>query len=148
MCGIAGLLDFQRRRRPTELEALVGRMRDELTHRGPDDSGTWTDASAGIALGHRRLSIVDLSSTGHQPMVSASGRYVIAFNGEIYNFAELRDLLEARGATFRGRSDTEVILASVEEWGVPAALVIVLARSRSITRPSATRWSLPPSSRP
>ena len=97
-------------------------MADELAHRGPDDSGLWVDATAGIALGFRRLAVVDLSPTGSQPMVSGSGRYVMVFNGEVYNFQELRKELEPKGHIFRGHSDTEVMLASIEEWGLNAAV--------------------------
>jgi asparagine synthase (glutamine-hydrolysing) len=97
-------------------------MASTLQHRGPDDSGVWVDAAAGFALGFRRLSIIDLSPSGHQPMVSSSGRWVLVFNGEIYSFRELRDELAAEGHVFRGRSDSEVILEACEEWGVEAAL--------------------------
>jgi asparagine synthase (glutamine-hydrolysing) len=97
-------------------------MADQLIHRGPDDSGVWVDAEAGVALGFRRLAIVDLSPAGHQPMTSSSGRYVIVFNGEVYNFGELRKELESRGHAFRGRSDTEVMLEAVSEWGLEAAV--------------------------
>jgi asparagine synthase (glutamine-hydrolysing) len=97
-------------------------MADQLVHRGPDDSGVWVDAEAGIALGFRRLAIVDLSPTGHQPMTSSSGRYVMVFNGEVYNFGELRKDLESRGHGFRGHSDTEVMLEAVSEWGLEAAV--------------------------
>ncbi len=96
-------------------------MRDTLVLRGPDGAGAWVDASAGIALGHRRLSIVDLSAAGNQPMLSASGRYVVAFNGEIYNFRSLRAELPS-GIPFRGHSDTEVLLAAIETWGVLESL--------------------------
>jgi asparagine synthase (glutamine-hydrolysing) len=96
-------------------------MRDTLTHRGPDGAGTWVDATSGIALGHRRLSIVDLSAAGHQPMHSASGRYVVAFNGEIYNFRSLRADLPA-GLAFHGHSDTEILLAAIETWGFAESL--------------------------
>jgi len=97
-------------------------MADTLTHRGPDDGDVWVDGAAGTALGFRRLSILDLSPAGRQPMVSPSGRRVIVFNGEIYNHAELRSQLEGNGPAFRGRSDTEVLLAAIERWGVDAAL--------------------------
>ncbi|MBT3172285.1 MAG: asparagine synthetase B, partial [Rhodospirillaceae bacterium] len=109
MCGIAGFL--QRTADVDEpLERLAQAMADTLTHRGPDDSGAWADPAAGIALGHRRLSIIDLSAAGHQPMLSANGRFVISYNGEIYNHGDLRKELESQGAAFRGHSDTEVIV--------------------------------------
>ncbi len=98
-------------------------MAESLRHRGPDDSGEWLDAETGIALAFRRLAIIDLTPTGHQPMESGSGRFVVVFNGEIYNFHELRQQLTACGVRFRGRSDTEVLLAAVETWGVRDALV-------------------------
>ena len=97
-------------------------MAHQLAHRGPDDSGAWTDVKAGTALGHRRLSILDLSPTGRQPMVSEGGRFVITYNGEVYNFQELRRELEALGHTFRGHSDTEVVLAAIARWGIEEAL--------------------------
>ncbi|MBZ5647587.1 MAG: asparagine synthase (glutamine-hydrolyzing) [Acidobacteriia bacterium] len=120
MCGIAGFWDTSARTSHRDLEATVVRMTATIEHRGPDDSGAWADADAGIALGARRLAIIDLSPAGHQPMLSASGRYVIAFNGEIYNFEDLRS--ELSEVPFRGHSDTEVILAAFDMWGVPAAL--------------------------
>ena len=109
MCGIAGVLSSTAKPRE-QLERDAVAMADSLAHRGPDDHGVWSDAEAGIALTHRRLSIVDLSPAGHQPMTSADGRFVITYNGEIYNFQELRRELEARGIDFRGHSDTEVML--------------------------------------
>ena len=120
MCGVTGFLDFARAMSSEAQAAACGRMTAALTHRGPDDTGMWADAAAGVAFGHRRLSIIDLSPLGHQPMVSGSGRYVITFNGEIYNFGRLR--AELATYPFRGRSDTEVILASFDEWGVEKAL--------------------------
>ena len=105
-----------------ELKARAAAMAETLKHRGPNDSGAWADPAAGIALGFRRLSILDLSPAGHQPMVSASGRYVLAFNGEIYNFQLLRADLEKLGHAFRGHSDTEVMLAAFEEWGIQPAV--------------------------
>jgi len=104
-----------------DFQPVIKRMTDMLVHRGPDDSGAWVDTNSGIALGFRRLSILDLSPAGHQPMFSADGRYAIVFNGEIYNFAELRTELSALGHGFRGHSDTEMMLAAVCQWGlVPA----------------------------
>ncbi len=120
MCGITGFLD------PRGLDAesgeILARMVGTLRHRGPDDDGGWLDAGAGIALGHRRLSIIDLSPLGHQPMHSADGRWVIVYNGEIYNFATLRRELESAGHAFRSHSDTEVILAGLMHWGFERTL--------------------------
>ncbi len=118
MCGIAG---FWQTKRGTEdpLETL-DRMGTALAHRGPDDSGTFHDDVTGIGLAFRRLSILDLSPEGHQPMFSLSGRYVIIFNGEVYNFEEVRAELGAR--RWRGHSDTEVMLAAIEQWGVESAV--------------------------
>jgi asparagine synthase (glutamine-hydrolysing) len=124
MCGLTGFLDSTIALNSEDLHALVERMAVTMTLRGPDDCGAWVDAQAGIALGFRRLSIVDLSPAGHQPMVSSSGRYVIAFNGEVYNSQPLRAELEAakQAPSFRGHSDTEVMLACFEAWGVEAAV--------------------------
>ena len=121
MCGIAGFLDASAASSAAEATARVEAMTRAIAHRGPDDSGTFVDAAAGIALGHRRLSIIDLSPLGHQPMTSADGRYVITYNGEVYNFAELRAELDALGHRFRGGSDTEVMLAAFVAWGVERA---------------------------
>lgn len=122
MCAITTILTPPSA--PEALEQAVRRMTAALTHRGPDDEGLWVDAREGVALGHRRLSILDVSPEGHQPMVSAGERYVMAFNGEIYNFQELRKELEQLGAApaWRGGSDTEVLLAAVEHWGLLGAL--------------------------
>src|SRR5690349_277517 len=97
-------------------------MTAALHHRGPDAGDLWQDPAAGVAIGHRRLSIVDLSPTGAQPMVSSCGRFVLSYNGEIYNAAELRPELEAAGRRFCGSSDTEVIVEGVAEWGVAATI--------------------------
>jgi len=97
-------------------------MSEAIRYRGPDDTGVWCDDICGVALGHVRLAILDLSSKGHQPMVSSSGRYVLSYNGEVYNFAELRSELEVAGAKFRGHSDTEVMLAAFEEWGLEKSI--------------------------
>jgi asparagine synthase (glutamine-hydrolysing) len=122
MCGLAGFLDLQRRWPAAELAAHATRMADALRSRGPDDGQVWVDEAAGMALGFRRLAIMDLSEAGRQPMHSADRRYVIAYNGEVYNATELRQELAARGARFRGHSDTEVILAACSAWGVEAAV--------------------------
>lgn len=134
MCGLAGFWQ------PSNFSAdaaqeIAGKMAERIAHRGPDDSGVWVDEAAGIALAHRRLSILDLSPAGHQPMVSLSGRYVIVFNGEIYNHLELRRELERAiphpnpppggegiKAAWHGHSDTETLLAGFEAWGIEATL--------------------------
>ncbi len=121
MCGITGLLDPHFRSNES-LQALVMRMADAIRHRGPDDSGEWCDPQAGIALGFRRLAILDLSPAGRQPMLSANGRYVIVYNGEVYNHSELRAELSALGHAFRGHSDTEVMLAAISQWGIEPAV--------------------------
>ena len=121
MCGLAGFLTA-RSDTAEKLTAQVERMITSIAHRGPDDAGTWVDSEAGVALGFRRLAIVDLSALGHQPMRSASGRYVMTFNGEVFNHAELRPELVALGHRFRGHSDTEVILAAFEQWGIERAV--------------------------
>ena len=112
MCGIAGIYGGPGSDVRSRLAAMVGAIR----YRGPDDSGIWFDEM--IGLGHARLSILDLTPEGHQPMASVSGRFVLSYNGEVYNFAELRSELAAMGAQFRGHSDTEVMLAAFEAWGV------------------------------
>ena len=124
MCGIAGFLHLGQAPDGGAMAAALARMTAPIAHRGPDAEGCWTDAEAGIALGHRRLSIVDLSPAGSQPMTSASGRYVITYNGEIYNHRELRRELEQGGKApaWRGHSDTETLLAAIEAWGLEPAL--------------------------
>jgi asparagine synthase (glutamine-hydrolysing) len=153
MCGIAGFLQP----RP-DAPAVVTAMVDTLYHRGPDAGGAWCDEQAGVALGHRRLSILDLSKAGSQPMHSASGRYVLSYNGEIYNFRILQPQLAACGYPFKGHSDTEVLLAAIELWGVDAALQridgmfafalwdrtecsLILARDRVGKKPLYYGWS-------
>ena len=121
MCGITGFLS----RHFDDLALSLRQMTDTLQHRGPDDSGIWMDQACGIGLGHRRLAILDLSSSGHQPMHSVSGRYVIVFNGEVYNHLSLRKQLEAGGAlqrAWQGHSDTETLLACFETWGITKSL--------------------------
>jgi asparagine synthase (glutamine-hydrolysing) len=113
MCGIAGIVNF--RGRSVEPEQ-ISRLLDLMAHRGPDGARTWFNTERSVALGHRRLAIIDPGASGNQPMASADGRYVITYNGEIYNFLELRGELEAQGAVFRTESDTEVILAAWQAW--------------------------------
>src|SRR5687768_8805943 len=121
MCGFAGF--WTSPLMPKEdLTRHAERMTAPITHRGPDDAGVWVDEQAGVAFGFRRLAIVDLSPHGHQPMHSASGRFVVLFNGEVYNFRDLRHELEQHGHQFRGGSDTEVVLAAFEQWGIRPAL--------------------------
>ena len=114
MCGIVGLCSVER---PVPRE-LVVRMRDALRHRGPDDEGAWWSADGRVALGHRRLSIIDLSPAGRQPMTDQTGELQIVFNGEIYNYQDVRRDLEARGHRFRTATDTEVILEAYREWDI------------------------------
>ncbi|MPW17411.1 asparagine synthase (glutamine-hydrolyzing) [Paraburkholderia sp. CNPSo 3157] len=123
MCGFTGFLT------PTSFNATASerwlcKMCDSIAHRGPDDFGYWMDADAGIALGHRRLSIIDLSAQGHQPMISMSGRFALVYNGEIYNFEQIRKTLDrsAHPPVWKGHSDTEVLLAAIEAWGVEPTL--------------------------
>jgi asparagine synthase (glutamine-hydrolysing) len=134
MCGLTGFWqasDFS----AENAQAVALKMADHIAHRGPDDAGVWVDEAAGLALAHRRLSIVDLSPAGHQPMLSASGRYVMVFNGEIYNHLEMRAELDGldchdpaglamTGGRYgwRGHSDTETLLAGFEAWGIEATL--------------------------
>src|SRR5256714_14907767 len=122
MCGITGFVSAPAA--ADELTRAVRGMCDALVHRGPDDAGDWIDSGAGVAIGFRRLAIIDLSPAGHQPMISASGRYVATLNGEIYNFEGLRGELRARGLApaVRGPSDTEVMLAAFDAWGIEAAV--------------------------
>ena len=122
MCGISGFLRRQSFRSADDLQT-VRNMASAISYRGPDDSGEWVDSDAGLALSHRRLSILDLSDAGHQPMLSASGRYAIVFNGEIYNHLDVRRKLEIKNQiAWRGHSDTESLLAGIENWGVESTL--------------------------
>jgi asparagine synthase (glutamine-hydrolysing) len=157
MCGISGILS----RTPKHCaDTLIQNMISRLQHRGPDDAGAWNDANCGIALGHRRLSILDLSAAGHQPMLSASGRYVLVFNGEIYNHTQLRAQLTQQSSSltaWRGHSDTETLLAAIEAWGFEKTLraakgmfalamwdrqrnVLLLARDRLGEKPLYYGW--------
>jgi len=119
MCGILALFH------PACLLHDVEESRkilDTLSHRGPDDAGVWADREAGILLGHRRLSILDLSPCGHQPMASQDGRWMITFNGEIYNWQELREQLKSEGVSFQSQTDTEVLLEGIAKWGILSTL--------------------------
>lgn len=157
MCGLAGYL--QRKGERARLESLATAMADRIRHRGPDDGGVWCDPDSGYAVAHRRLSIIDLSPAGHQPMLSASGRWVLAYNGEIYNHVELRRRLQSESAApvWRGHSDTETLLAALEAWGVETTLkrcvgmfafalwnrvdrVLFLARDRMGEKPMYYGW--------
>ena len=122
MCGIAGFV--QQGWRPQEARPVLGGMLDAIRHRGPDDEGQWLDPEAGVALGHRRLSILELSQAGHQPMACGSGRHQIVFNGEIYNHLALRESLRQSGVvpSWRGHSDTETLLECVQAWGIERTL--------------------------
>jgi asparagine synthase (glutamine-hydrolysing) len=122
MCGLTGSWSFGGRGR--DIGSIAESMASEIAYRGPDDSGVWSDSEAGFAVAHRRLAIVDLSAAGHQPMHSPSGRWVIAYNGEVYNHLALRHELRVEGAApiWRGHSDTETLLACIEAWGVERTL--------------------------
>ena len=122
MCGIAGLLDPGWSGTAQELAELARAMARPLAHRGPDDEGTWCDGEAGVGFGHRRLAIIDLSPAGHQPMVSADGRWVATYNGECYNSAELRAALPDGGRGLKGHCDTEVVVEAVAAWGLRPTL--------------------------
>ncbi|MGY8635719.1 asparagine synthase (glutamine-hydrolyzing) [Bradyrhizobium sp. 14AA] len=122
MCGLAGFIDLDRRFAPDERKRIARAMGLAIEHRGPDDWGVLDEPDAGLVLSFRRLAIIDLSEAGHQPMVSSSGRSVIAYNGEIYNAAEIAREMEAKGHRFRGHSDTEVMLEAFEAWGIEATL--------------------------
>lgn len=123
MCGIVGFWSTEELQ-PAVAQGIARKMSACIRHRGPDDEGFWIDSSAGLVFAHRRLSIIDLSPAGHQPMVSHCGRFVLVFNGEIYNHRELRAELEKAGAAprWRGHSDTETLLAALANWGVPQTL--------------------------
>ena len=123
MCGFAGFLGYGRMN-AEKASRIATQMGESLAHRGPDDAGVWCDDNSEIALSHQRLSILDLSSAGHQPMISASGRFVTVFNGEIYNHLEIRAELQKEEAQpdWLGHSDTETFLAAVEAWGLEETL--------------------------
>ncbi len=118
MCGICGIFTFNRFGEPEGTSTQVRDMMDLMTHRGPDDEGFWMDEYC--AFGFRRLSILDLSSAGHQPIISGEGRFVLIFNGEVYNFVEIREQLEQLGTRFSSTGDAEVVLYAIARWGIPA----------------------------
>lgn len=122
MCGIAGFVTSRREASQAELLSMVRAMSDSMPHRGPDAEGAWADAERGAAFGFRRLSVIDITPAGHQPMISASGQSVMIFNGEIYNAESLRPLLHTTGINFRGHSDTEILLEHAEAYGFEATL--------------------------
>ncbi len=122
MCGIVGAFDPRARRGLGELESILTAMSDRMIPRGPDASGRWADEAAGIGFGHRRLSIIDLSEHGAQPMASADGRFVLTYNGEIYNHAEHGERLDAEGVRRRGHSDTEILVEAIARWGLSDTL--------------------------
>jgi asparagine synthase (glutamine-hydrolysing) len=120
MCGLTGVFDPNQQLGADSLRNMVGQMTSAITHRGPDDAGLWVDTQARVAFGHRRLSIIDLSEAGQQPMVSANGRWVIAYNGEMYNTSAIRELLGEM--KYRGHSDTEVLVEAFARWGVEVTI--------------------------
>ena len=122
MCGIAGFWRNTNEKSADWLGSTALNMANTLIHRGPDDSGTWVDEQFGVAFGHRRLSIIDVSHAGHQPMVSSDGRYIVTYNGEVYNFQDLRQQLKKKGHSFMGDSDTEVMLSAFVQWGVESSV--------------------------
>src|SRR5438445_13709311 len=158
MCGIAGFVGPAGLMSQDAMEGVARDMGDRLRHRGPDDAGVWVEPACGLALSHRRLAIIDLTEHGHQPMLSADGRFVIVFNGETYNFGDLRTELESLGHKFRGHSDTEIMLAAIVQWGLQTALkrfngmfafalwdrqerLLYLARDRMGEKPLYHGWS-------
>src|SRR5947208_12394217 len=122
MCGIAGMVDWRAATPVERLRAIGEGMIEAVRHRGPDAGDVWAEAEGGVVLGQRRLAIIDLSPGGAQPMHSADRRYVITFNGEIYNYRDIRRELQAAGHSMRGESDTEVLLEACALWGVEAAI--------------------------
>lgn len=156
MCGITGF--WQQLEQQDTFNRTITSMTDSLIHRGPDDGGVWVNEACGLGMGNRRLAIIDLSPAGHMPMVSKCGQYVLAYNGEIYNFMELRQELEADGYRFRSQTDTEAILEGCVRWGVKATLeklngmfafalwdgtskMLTLARDRMGIKPLYYGWS-------
>jgi asparagine synthase (glutamine-hydrolysing) len=125
MCGLTGAFDPNQQLGADSLRQMVGQMTSAIVHRGPDDVGLWSDSEARVAFGHRRLSIIDLTEAGQQPMISANGRWVIAYNGEMYNTSVIRELLGE--IKYRGHSDTEVLVEAFAQWGVEVAVSRITA---------------------
>lgn len=123
MCGLTGFWDFSHKFNEEQLNAITIKMADQIWHRGPDGYGTWVNGNQGLAMAHRRLAIIDLTDAGKQPMHSGSGRFIITYNGEVYNAPKIQNELSKLGHKFIGHSDTEIILAAFEEWGIHTALV-------------------------
>ena len=122
MCGIAGFIDLSKSFSRENLTLVGSRMAMEIQHRGPNHQGIWSDEKQGIMLAHQRLSIIDFSPNGYQPMYSLNERYVMVYNGEIYNFKILRRELIQKGEQFCGHSDTEVLIAAFSCWGIDETL--------------------------
>ena len=122
MCGLTGFI-IKRKGFPNNWNDILTKMANQIVHRGPDNDGVWYDIEEGVGLAHRRLAILDLSPHGHQPMISASGRFVIVYNGEVYNFRDIKDELLESGHRFSGHSDTEVMLSAIEQWGIKGATI-------------------------
>jgi asparagine synthase (glutamine-hydrolysing) len=122
MSGFVSFIDPALRLSPGDMDDIAGRCASTLDHRGQDDDGVWVDGAAGVAIGHRRLFVIDLSPEEHQPLTTACGRYTIAYNGGVYNFRDLRRELELAGEHFCGHSDTEVLLAAIAKWGIEASV--------------------------
>src|SRR6266478_3540549 len=149
MCGIAGMIDWRAATSADALRSIADAMIETVRHRGPDAGDVWVEAEGGVALGQRRLAIIDLSPGGAQPMHSADRRFVITFNGEIYNYRDIRRELQAAGHPMRSDSDTEVLLEACALWGVEAAVerATASASSRSIMPRRRSAFCSPRSSR-
>ena len=122
MCGITGFFDIRQRKMPYDSKRIIESMTNVLETRGPDDKGFWIDKKNNIFFGHRRLSIIELTNLGRQPMLSKNKRFVIVFNGEIYNFSDIKKELEFENISFLGNSDTEVLIEALAKWGIEKTL--------------------------
>ena len=132
MCGIAGIVDKRGKLGPARLGQLAKEAADRMRHRGPDAGEVWVEAHGGAVLGQRRLAIIDLTPGGAQPMHSADRRFVITFNGEIYNYRDIRRELQAAGRSMHSDSDTEVLLEACALWGIEAAIARTISGMRSL----------------